>query len=108
MGDCDRVQRALQGLQPEIEEFVERRKRRTEIVILPDIGLQKPRMIRPPVENIGGRQSIAFELLAKILRHHRALHPGTGNVQVTRSSRQASKMRKLFIYKALAASKLFC
>jgi hypothetical protein len=36
----DRVQRAFQGLQPEIEEFVERRKYRAEIVILPDIALQ--------------------------------------------------------------------
>jgi hypothetical protein len=36
----DRVQRAFQGLQPEIEELVERRKCRAEIVILPDIALQ--------------------------------------------------------------------
>ena len=42
----DRVQRALQGLQPEIEEFVERWKYRTEIVILPDIALQQPGVIR--------------------------------------------------------------
>ena len=35
-----RVQRAFQGLQPEIEEFVERRKCRAEIVILPNIALQ--------------------------------------------------------------------
>src|SRR5215472_2115002 len=49
----DRVQRAFQGLQPEIEEFVECRKCRAEIVILPDIALEEPGMIRPPVENIG-------------------------------------------------------
>ena len=46
----DRVQRAFQGLQPEIEELVERRKYRAEIVILPDIALQQPGVIRPPIE----------------------------------------------------------
>jgi hypothetical protein len=49
----DRVQRAFQGLEPEIEELVERRKYRAEIVILPDKALQQPRVIRPPVENVG-------------------------------------------------------
>jgi uncharacterized integral membrane protein (TIGR00698 family) len=39
MGDRDRVQRALKGLQPEIQELVERRKRRTEVIVLPDVGL---------------------------------------------------------------------
>ena len=48
----DRVQRAFQGLQPEIQKFVERRKYRTEIVILPDITLQQPGVIRPPVERM--------------------------------------------------------
>ena len=103
-----RVQWSFKGLQPEVEEFVERRKCRAEIVVLPDIGLKEPRMIWPPVEDISGRQSIALELLAKVLRHHRALHPAIGNVQVTRSSRQAFKMRNLFIFKALAAPKLAC
>jgi len=39
MGDRDRVQRPFKGLQPEVEEFVERRESRAEVVILPDIGL---------------------------------------------------------------------
>jgi hypothetical protein len=51
MGDGDRVQRSLKGLQPEIEKFVERRKGRAEIIILPNIGLQEPGMIRPPIKN---------------------------------------------------------
>src|SRR5215469_9237248 len=85
MRDGDRVQRPFKGLQPEIEELVERRKGRAEIVILPDIGLQEPGMIRPPIENIRCRQPIALKLLtkdlllAKILRHHSALHPAIGN-----------------------------
>ena len=60
-------------------------------------------MIRPPVENVGRRQPIAFELPAKILRHHSALHPAIGNVQVTRPSRQACKLRNLFIFKATSS-----
>src|SRR5690348_12499917 len=63
----DRVQRPFKGLQPEIEKLVERRKRRAEIVILPDIGLQQPRMVGPPVEDVSRGQPVALELLAKIL-----------------------------------------
>jgi hypothetical protein len=89
----DRVQWAFQGLQPEIEEFVERRKCWTEIVILPDITLQQPRVIRPPVENVGSGQPIALKLRAKVLRNHFGLHPITGNVLLTRSSMQVSKLK---------------
>src|SRR5689334_8898043 len=60
MGNGDRMQRSFKRLEPEIEEFVECRKCRAEIVVLPDIGLKEPRMIRPPVEDIGRGQSIAF------------------------------------------------
>src|ERR1700733_6962745 len=62
-----RVQRALKLLQPEIEELVELRKCRAEIVVLPDISLQQPGVIGPPVEDVGGGQSVAFELFAKLL-----------------------------------------
>ena len=80
VGDGDRVKRPFKSLQPKIEEFVQRRKRRAEIVILPDIGLQQLRMIRPAIENVGGGQSVALELLAKVLRNHSALHPIAGIV----------------------------
>jgi hypothetical protein len=91
----DRVQRTFQGLQPEIEELVERRKCRAQIVILPDIALQQPRVVWPPVENVSCGQPIALKLSAKVLRNHSALHPATGNVSVTRSSMQASKLKQL-------------
>src|SRR5580700_5427125 len=65
----DRVQRALQLLQPEIEEFVELGKVRAEIVVLPDIGLQEPGMIGPPVEDVGGGQAVALELPAEVFRN---------------------------------------
>jgi hypothetical protein len=32
-------------------------------------------MIRPPIEDVGGGQSVAFELPAKVLRNHSALRP---------------------------------
>ena len=62
-----RVQRALELFQPEIEEFIELGKVRAEIVVLPDIGLQEPGMVRPPVEDVGGGQAVALELPAKIV-----------------------------------------
>ncbi len=35
----NRVQRALELFQPEIEEFVQRGKPRTNVVVLPNVGL---------------------------------------------------------------------
>jgi hypothetical protein len=61
----DRVQRAFQSLQPEIKELVERRKCRAEIVILPDIALQQPGVVRPPVENVGCGQPVALSCRRK-------------------------------------------
>jgi hypothetical protein len=52
-------------------------------------------VIRPPVENVGCGQPIALKLSAKVLRNHSALHPASGNVLVTRSSMQASKLKQL-------------
>src|SRR5262245_2949556 len=81
-------------IKPEIEEFIELRKCRAEIVILPDIALQQPRVIRPPVESVGSGQPIALKLPAKVLRNHCGLHPITGNVLLTRSSTQVSKLKE--------------
>ena len=94
MRHCDRVQRAFQGLQPEIEGFVERRKYRAEIVILPNIALQQPGVIRPPVENVGCGQPIAFKLPPKVLRHHGPLHPITRDVSRLSPLLQASKINE--------------
>src|ERR1700730_10840034 len=103
-----RVQRALELLQPEIEELVELGKGRAEVVILPDISLQQPGVIGPPVEDVGRRQSVAFKLAAKllrtpILRIHDALQSQHRNVSRLAPSLQASKLNKLFTFKALAA-----
>ena len=52
----DRVQWAFELFQPKVQKLVQVRKTGAEIVILPDIGLEQPRMIRPPIEHIGGGQ----------------------------------------------------
>ena len=64
-----RVQWAFELLEPEIEEFVQLREYRAPVIALPDIGLQKPGVIWPPVQDVGCRQSLPFELLAKVFRH---------------------------------------
>src|SRR5262249_45437030 len=71
--DRHRMQRSLELLQPEIEEFVEFRKVRAQIVLLPDVGLQKPGMIRPAIEDVGCGQSVALELATEIPRRREFL-----------------------------------
>jgi hypothetical protein len=64
--DHHRMQVALQGVLPEIEEPMKLRKGRAQIIRLPYIGLQQPRMIRTTIENVGGSQAVAGEPLLKI------------------------------------------
>jgi hypothetical protein len=49
MRDAHRMQRALELLLPEGQEAVQFGKFGEQIVVLPDIGLQQPAMIGPPV-----------------------------------------------------------
>jgi hypothetical protein len=62
MGDADAVERALQISRPEIEKVSELGEARREIVILPDIALQKLRMVGKAIEDLGGGQREAFDL----------------------------------------------
>ena len=71
----DRVQWSFQLLLPERQETLQFGEVRAEIVVLPDIALQQPGMIRAPVEDMGGSQPVAGDLLLKVDRHHRALQP---------------------------------
>src|ERR1700704_4854117 len=61
MRDRDRVQRPLELLQPEGEEAVEDREFGTQIVVLPQIGLQQRRMIGHPVENMSRGEPVALD-----------------------------------------------
>ena len=78
MRDGNRMQVALQGLPPEIEEALKLREARTQVIGLPHIGLQQPGMIRTTVKNVGGRQAIARELLLEVFRYHSAPPPRHG------------------------------
>src|SRR5579884_2298932 len=69
MRHCDRVEGALQLLQPEIQKLVELGEPRTEVVILPDVGLQNVPIVRQAIQDMGRRQAIAFELTAKVMRN---------------------------------------
>jgi hypothetical protein len=63
-----RVQRPSSFSSQKLRNLLRLGKFRAQIVLLPDIGLQKPPMIRPAVENVGGGQPISLELAAEIPR----------------------------------------
>ena len=115
MRNRHRMQRALELLQPEIEEFVQHRKIRAEIVVLPDISLKQPRddpaadkeCWRWSIRSLraGAGSLLKTTLLSRTLRSPSCPPiPGIGKCFETRTSLQASKLNKLFIFKALAAS----
>src|SRR5262245_61974408 len=66
-----RVQRPIQLLHPECQKTPQLGKFWEEIVVLPDIGLEQPTMVRPPIQNMRGCQAVTQSLFAKILRNHR-------------------------------------
>jgi dihydroorotase len=59
------VELPVQLGRPESQEFVKDRKLRREIIFLPDITLQQHGMIRPMIENLGGRQPIPIQSLCE-------------------------------------------
>src|SRR3954454_160962 len=63
----DGEQRTFELRFPEREEILQRRKVREQVVVLPDIGLQQPVTIRAAVDDFRRGQTIAKDLLAKVL-----------------------------------------
>jgi hypothetical protein len=55
------MQRSLDLFLPELEEGFHLGKVRRQIVLLPDEFLQQRLMVRHPIEDFGGGQSIALE-----------------------------------------------
>jgi len=111
--DGHRVQRAFELLEPEIEEFVQFGEYRAQVIALPDIGLQQPGVVRPTIKDVGRRQSVPFELLAKVFRHclfgnHRCPPSHRRDVPRLAPPLQASSLEKLCSFKALAASSHPC
>src|SRR6478736_1607224 len=70
MGDRDRMQGTGEFALPEIEKVDEDGETGSQIVFLPDIGLQEGRVVRHTVEDLGGRQSVAFHLADEVLGYH--------------------------------------
>ena len=68
--DLNRVQRPFELLLPELEESLQFGEFGKQVVVLPDIGLQQPVMVRAPVQDMRRRQPIAADLLPKILLDH--------------------------------------
>src|SRR5262249_11004857 len=66
------MQHALKGALPEPEESLQLREVGTDIVGLPDIGLEQPRVIGASIQDFGRRQAVAGQLLAKVLRSYRS------------------------------------
>jgi len=49
MRDCDRMQDTFERFLPEFQKRLQFGKIRAQVIVLPDVGLQQPRMVRAPV-----------------------------------------------------------
>src|SRR5262245_25344214 len=67
MGHGYRMQRALQTLLPEGQEFLQTRKIWKQIVLLPHEGLQEPGVVWTTIKDMGGGEPIAVNGLEKIV-----------------------------------------
>ena len=63
MRHLHRMQRPFQLLLPEGQEALQLGEFGEEIVILPDVGLQKPIVVGTPIQNVRRRQAVAVDLL---------------------------------------------
>src|SRR5215470_723872 len=73
MRDTHRMQRAFELGLPEFEEPVEFGEARVQIVVLPDVGLEQPGVVGPPVQNVRGGEPVSFELPAEVSAGHGVL-----------------------------------
>src|SRR5689334_5759760 len=67
MRDRYRVQRSLEGFEPERQKAVQHWKFRAEIVVLPDVGLQQRGMIGQSIQDLRRGKAITFELALEVL-----------------------------------------
>src|ERR1700732_1717583 len=80
MRDRDRMKGAFELGLPEFQEAVQNWELRAQIVVLPDIGLQKARMVRHAVGYVGRGQAVTADLLDEVLRGHSVLHSPSDRV----------------------------
>jgi hypothetical protein len=64
------MERRLDLAAPVIEEVVEDREFRSDIIMLPDEELQQRGMVRHVMMNFGGGEALAFELELEIAARH--------------------------------------
>lgn len=62
----DVVELAVKIIVPECQKLTESRETRCEVVVLPEEGLEKARMVGHVVKNFGGGQAITLELSKKM------------------------------------------
>jgi hypothetical protein len=109
MGNENGMKRAFELLLPEVQEPAQLREAGMEVIVLPYIGLQEPRMIRPPVQNSGCRKSIPLELTPEVLATHVVLHHGwTTDLTFLAFPMQAQNVNNMCIINALAAFAKLC
>jgi hypothetical protein len=95
---------SVEGFPPEGQKPLQFGKFRTEVVFLPDIGLEQPGMIGTPVKDVRSRQAVALHLTAEVTALHLALQLAeTQTLRHMTVPLQAQKVNNLFIIKALAA-----
>lgn len=70
VGDLDRMQRTFELLLPKLQKALQFGEVREKIVILPNVGLEEPMMVRPPIKNVRCGQTKAINLLDEIWRNH--------------------------------------
>src|SRR5215510_10081579 len=61
-----RMQGSFKLFLPEREKTLELGKLGEQVVILPDVGLQQPAMIRTPIQDVRRRQAITTDLFTEI------------------------------------------
>jgi hypothetical protein len=72
VGDGYRMQKALEIADPKIQELPEVGKVRMQVMLLPNVILENPRVIRQVIEDAGGRQAVSFKLATKVDADHQA------------------------------------
>jgi hypothetical protein len=70
VGDGDRMERAIERPQPKPQKRVQRREIRTDIVVLPNEGLQQGPMIGKAIQDMRSCQAITLKLPPEIARNH--------------------------------------
>jgi hypothetical protein len=95
MGDLDRMQGAIERFLPEREKAPQFWELWKEIVMLPDEGLQQVRVIGQVVEDLGCRQTVAFQLTTEGYRNtHRSTSFGRVNRYADTSKKVAPAAEK--------------